>query len=276
MEDALPKKILEDASNKGFLLELEIAEIFDKKDWFTRPNARFLFNQEELEIDLLSHKSLIYNRNLKDGFDSLNLICSCKKNNENPWVFFLSDRRATDHIENIIKGISNCDFNHIVGLESYRINFDKIKLSNKLNLDDFTTIARTYCVSFADSKAEKGKQIYKAITEILSYLRCQLKPEKEKYKRGNYIQKLNHLYIPLIVLEGRLFGINKEKEIKELDYLPLIVESGDETIGKVLIYVVKKEFINTFLEKIEKDHLELHNSFEKILFPPSEIPPETA
>lgn len=256
----LKKKILDEAKKTGFLLEIDVQESFDKKGWFTRPNARFLTEDGEVEIDLLTHKT-ISNKD-RTGFDSISVICSCKKSESNPWVFYLIKRHIWDRISQILKFTSTYGTigksPSVTQAKIYWLN-ENININN-LNINNFKLRGKTYYVAFADPKNIKGKQIYEAITKIIKYLKYHLDEERESNKRIT-AQKINTIYLPIIVLEGLLFGITKRKgdaNIEEEKFIPLVIETGDPRLDRLLIYIVKKDHLGSFISTLEED-LKLFN-----------------
>lgn len=251
----LEKKILNEAKRTGFLFEIDVQNHFDKKRWFTRPNARFITEDGEVEIDLLTHKTL---SGKGSDFNSLDIICSCKKSEANPWVFYLIKRNVLDYPSNIIKFTSNCGAVGITPLVSpsirYHLNYD-IKIDD-LDINDFKFRGKTYYLAFSDPKNKKSRQIYESITGIIKYFKYKLERERERNKEGRTSQKINTLYCPIIVLDGKLFGITNEGgnvKIKEQKSIPLIIETGEVYLDKILIYVVRKDYLEKFIIKLEKD-----------------------
>lgn len=250
----VPKeKILDEAKKKGFLFEIEVQNLFDKRGWFTRPNARFVTEEGDIEIDLLTHKTI----STKGGFNSIEVVCSCKKNEENPWVFYLIKRNVLDNPQGIIKFTSTCGAvgksNYVTSAKIYWLNQD-IRIDN-LSLNNFNLRGKTYYPAFCDSKTQKGRQIYNSINVITKFFKYRLKEVRESNKQIT-TQNVTSLYCPIMVLDGELFGITNENgkvEIKEEKCIPLVIETGDIYLDKLLIYIIRKDYLEEFIIRLEED-----------------------
>jgi len=69
-------------------------------------------------------------------------------------------------------------------------------------------------------------------------------------------QKINRLYFPIIVLDGKLFGITNEEgkpNVREEKFIPLIIETGDDYLDRIIIYIVRKDYLETFIDKLGED-----------------------
>ncbi len=252
-KEELKKRILDEARKRGFLFEIDVQNLFDKRGWFTRPNARFITEDGEVEIDLLTHKTI----SNKDGFNALDVVCSCKKSETKPWVFYLTKRNVLDNPHSTIKFTATSETvgksSYVTGAKRYWLNQD-IKIDD-LNVNNFKLRGKTYYLAFSDPKNKKSRQIYEAINEIIKFLKYELARRRESNKQITS-QRITTLYCPLIVLDGDLIGITNEERkvtVEEKNYIPLIIESGDTLLGSLLIHVVKKDFLEKFITNLEED-----------------------
>lgn len=262
----LKKKILDEAKKKGFLLEIDVQNLFDKRGWFTRPNVRIITQDGEIEMDLLTNKSI---SDKKGNFNSAKVICSCKKSEEHPWVFYLIKRAFGDRLPIVSKFTSTNESvgnsNFVTPAKIYWLN-EEIDISD-LKINNFKIRGKTYYLAFCDSKSKKGRQIYDAVQGVIGFLKYELAKNRETNKSLTS-QNITQIYFPLIVLDGKLFGVenrNGKVIINEMEYIPLIIETGDPNLDKLLIHVVKKDNLDNFVEMIEKDFKLFNNKVNNFL-----------
>ncbi len=261
-KDELVKKVLKEIEQSGFLFELQVQKKFNKRGWFTKPNLRVKTDEKELEMDLVAHKTT--KKELANNLNFVNIICSCKKSRSNPIVFFLSKRQSHHHAYNILKFNSNSGFRDTNTYEFSRPDRKKINLDS-LKINIFNNFAKTHFVAFTKSGTLNSRKIYETIEDILLYLKYELKKDRNSLDGGKMIQKINHLYMPIIALDGILYGVEEKAgkiKIKEYDFIPLIIDSGDRGIGQLLIHVVQANHIDKFLAKLEKDLINIDRQIE--------------
>lgn len=264
----------------GFPLEVfSTNKLIDKK-WITTPNIYYYETEskKEHEIDLLAIKPLIFNceinGNVERGLLRQILIIECKKSTKKNWVFFIRDisedkpflitsqNFGLGHHKNIEDDLYCPDFNSIIDLKMICQHRRKKEATN-------------YCVPFTsnddkkdEDKNEEGRQIYKAIKSVYYALKF-TKTNKDSEFEQIDSKWPNHIgidiYYPVIIFEGNLFEAkhigNNEFEINCTDYVDLCWHSPDEELQSLSIDVVHKDFLELYLNSLEKDF----NYFQKIL-----------
>lgn len=250
-EEALIKKIRDEVEKNGFLFELEVSKIFDKYGCHTRPNVIFKVDEKELEMDLIAYKTL--GNFMK--FNRLHVVCSCKKSKNNPWAFFLSPRKQEHHIYNLTRFSSNHGLN-AMSKDKFRMDMKKVDI-NDFNINNFDSVSKTYLVPFAKSGSKHSKQIYESVKLLMDYMKYSL----DGHPNTKTNQKIDTLWVPIIAVDTDLFGVSEELGeaiIERKNWIPLIVESDNNPLREsLLIYVVKKEYIEDFVKLLVEDHKNL-------------------
>src|SRR5699024_7637950 len=88
------KKLIENINNTGFVLEYEVAHLFEENGWSVINNRYYLDDdsQRSREIDILAYKV----REIDETFYYTSLIISCKKSNEHLWTFLVKNLDEKD------------------------------------------------------------------------------------------------------------------------------------------------------------------------------------
>jgi len=269
---SVEKQIIKDVLKSGFPLELEIANILEDGDWIVMPNEYIVDKNtsKNIEIDMLGIKGTkLTLHGCKRRFSSLfKLIIECKKSEKAKWVFFTREP-TTFYNDELIKHAHNFGINKpFVIKEAHYSDTDyfhnKIKYS-VLNLMKWKKISTNYCIALEHK--DKPSPIYKATTNLTKALSILKGREQLELRTGRWEYAALNTYVPIIVLDGDLFEgwIEKGKlKIKKTRRIPLVINTGDDILGRVLITVVIKAEFNKLLQNINDDMKMLHSEFAKL------------
>lgn len=272
MSKDLKTKIKEDLLKSGFPLELEISRKLEDREWNVLQNE-YISEEEkdqEYEIDILGIK--MFEKDINGTKFKLfpKLIIECKKAEKHPWVFFTREKQAVDKPHRLIKQVSNFGVNRPFRLPNHKFYYDFDYLGNEidfigLNTFSWKTKATSYCQAFRDPNKEN--QVYKAIRSLLRNLRIIKNKQNKSLSQGQWSEIILEIYFPIIVLDGNLFEgyLDKEElEINEIDYIPLVINSGENDLQRVLVQIVKKDYVEALIDNIKKDCETLIDGYSKI------------
>lgn len=254
---SLIKKIKEDLKNTGFPLELYTMQKLRQNKWNVVSNAYYeveLNNQysKNKELDIYATKTHFHR--IKKSYPLgifLGLIIECKKSTL-PWVFFPQDQ-------------SNGRYT-LITTENFKLKSRSLAESiDKLKIRRFEEkkLVTTYVIPFKETKEEKEeeKKIFKAILSVYYGLK-EIKEfndlkSQELDKTSAPLTGL-FVYYPVIAFDGNMFEANligkDDFNIRRKNYITLTWNSPDEELGIIHIDVVHREYIETYLKKVENDY----------------------
>ena len=274
--EKIEEKIKKSLIQSGFPLELETTSILEEKDWLIFPNE-YIYDDdacEEHEVDVISLKTV--ERLTSDKKFKLQtrfkIIIECKKSEKHPWVFFMRNKQAFDKAEKMIKHCTNFGTSKPFRLPDHKYYddldyFASIINYNKLELFSWSEKSTNYCQAFKDPNKEN--QIYCAIKSIIRPLKTILRKERLDFSRGRWENPIINTYVPIIVLDGLLFQgklLKKDLEITSAHYIPLVINSGDNGVGRILIHIVTINYLAEFLDRLNLDINKLQGEFSNIEF----------
>ena len=273
-KECIEEKIKKDLIKSSFPLELEVSIILEKNGWTIFPNE-YISDEvgNNYEIDTLAIKSVI--SKTKDNKEEIRsffqLIIECKKCQKHPWVFFIRERQKYDDNADLIKHAHNFGTNRPFRCSdqgpSSNLDYFKNKINySTLNLISGTEKSTNYCQAFRDPNQDN--QIYFAIRGVLRVLDILKTQSNKTYYNGRWAQIILESHIPIIVVDNNLFEGKLKKEgleVKETKYVPLIINSGKD-LGRIIIHIVRKDYLEKFLQKTKKDMEALHEEFSKIKY----------
>jgi len=279
---SIEEKIKKDVENSGFPLEIQISSELEKRGWRIYHNQYYIDPdlKKPKEIDLLAVKPALFELNDNKTFYIMffTLIIECKKSSKHPWVFFTRKRQTHDDPEFTFKYSANFGkekpFRFIEEFDSYNISqiFDLSKLHQYRTIEKATN----YYVAFTKPGEKISRQIFEAVNSVFLALKNEKIKQDSKFLKILEIPKIFFcIFQPIIILEGELFQINLEKDdfkVERAAYIPLILNSWDDNIDRVLIDVVNRKSVNDFFNLIEKDFEFLKQKFHSIKFKKFDAP----
>jgi hypothetical protein len=211
MSDDEVKKIQVDMEKQGFPLEIKTSEILEAHGWEVTNQASYLDSEtgKNRTIDIVAEKNVILNS--KWGFDVW--ICiECKKVT-NPWVFYTKDLDLNKE-ELRRKVVSSTHFSANPSAHK-KGNFERLSnlvigqflLQGRYPQSIFKNLAHNSFEPFVEGK---GLSIHKARMQV-----CNMILHLEKNVNIEALSMIDSpyfiLYIPLIVLNGRLYVYQNRK-----------------------------------------------------------------
>jgi hypothetical protein len=248
MEEEYIKKIKSNILKGGFPTELEVAHIFNKRNWRVNHNTYFIDKDENKsrEIDLISDLLFQHRTEGKYTEYTFKLIVEIKQEKTKPWVLFTS---KTTKFEKLLmptasfeREYSNCDWNTLSN--SIYENSPKVK----------DRIGRSFTEGFSSGK----DKIFNSLCNVTKALLF----AKERIYKNKSDDRMITLIEPLIVIKGDLleaFIDDKgelqviEKEHIQFSFNYLSENYEEKAIGHI-INVVKYEHLDIFLSEKEKIH----------------------
>lgn len=204
-------KIKEEIIKTGYPTELKIAKILRTSKWGVCENEYYIDQDEQKgrEIDVNAFKSVSEENNGRKITVMLSLSIEIKKCTD-PWVIFCSEKQLTD-----IGGYRI--LNHKHNITNAVLSYKDIMAKNPSSI--FSRVGRTECDAFKKDNPQIFSGILSA-TKACIENHHMAKEHKEIYNE----QSLDIIfYIPVVVVEGRLFesylNDSNEIEVEESDHL---------------------------------------------------------
>ncbi len=260
IDPSLEKKIIEQINISGIPCEIEILDICGKKNTGRYPNQRYRCDDKLKEIDLHAFfEEICFNSKRTPQFTRSNLVIECKQSRKHPWVFFSSPMYRDSDSLLFLKNESTYDtyFNR---MNKYSL-FGQICVRMKKN--HYLDASLPKCTSFFEVFSTSNKSsIYEALESVLSYTQSEMNSWDEK--KLDEFDALTNFYYPIIVFDGILIEASISGDnitITERQHLQIRHLREDEFY---IIDVVKRDYFKDFLDKIEKNHIEVVDLISKI------------
>jgi hypothetical protein len=253
----------------GFPLEIFVFNACSKKNMGRIPNLHYTTNDGTKEIDLLaffSHYRLQATQHLQ--FTTSDLMIACKKSETKPWVFFsIDDYKGINHSP-FLKYSSDFDLYYAkIGATPLMSHIYKW-----LPHHHYASGSIPVCVSYVEAFAGEGKasqDIYKAVESVRSFLHHNLTWNSNLRKNFGV---LTAFFYPIIVMDGHLVEAsirNGSIKLRERNHVMLRLMDRVRRDDVTMIDVVRKEYFESFLNIINKDHKETVDAINRIRFPKS-------
>jgi len=273
--ESLEERIRKFLLKSGFPLEISMCQKLEKRKWLVFPNEYYRDSETQMdkEIDIIARgvESDHGVTKIDEKLICITLLIECKRKSDKPWVFFLRDKGGQSFIGTL-------KFSTNIGEKKGYILTKEQKgsihdISELLQFDSlsqykFTKYATSYVIPFTDNEKEK-REIYEAVNSVYSAL----KNEKPSFESKSFLSQpsmvLVNFFLPVIIFEGDLYTATLQKDdfhLKKVDYIPYILNSGDEEIRRSLIHIVNSKAIDAFLQMIEYDLRLLFNRVESLQF----------
>lgn len=247
-----PKSIVKEyLAKNGYPLEMFVAKQFRLAGFEVYQSSIYIDKEtgKHREIDVTAY----YVQYLRDIQFSFKIFIECKYAT-NPWVLFSGE---------------NTGFKDFKVDSIYGSNYAGSRLLNKLaQIQEFNDnlpfrINQMLCYGLTEShinqnnKPEDGRNTYKAVMGLLNALQF----ERENVKHN----KTFDLYIPIIVVQGKLFECflddNDQEQINEIDEGQLLYKSNVFPGVFPLIEIVTKDKVQNVAQKLYKDLNSICNTF---------------
>lgn len=233
------KKILERIRRSGFPLEIEIGNSLRKNNWMVVNQWPYIdkITKKVRTADVFAWKIW-----LQAGLSFL-LLIECKRSPGKEWVFYGQKKEEDISAElsafiELVSKLGNTPLESKLTTKLATMSYDDIR---KSEFSSLTMLDKSIKIGVLNMGA--GKQDFHVATQ-------QIMSATEVAKEG---MKLCCVY-PAIVFDGELFefyqenGADKIRPINHLQYRSFWQK-------EMLIDVVRKEYFNEFMGRIEKDSL---------------------
>jgi len=190
----LEEKIKKEIMKSGFPLQIFCQRCLLQHDWGMSGSEYMLFEGEvKKQIDAMGYFQEALDR---DTTIFYTLHIECKKNHDNPWVFFKED----------------VPYEHLL-IEYENIKFKKMDFEVINSIKDLhyhkTPLSSIYTMAFMS----KGNQIYEAILNLLSSYQFHSEFRKKHIEeRGKPELKIIDVEFLIILFDGKLYLASIEKD----------------------------------------------------------------
>ena len=264
-EKELIEKIKKDMENSGLPLEFHVLNVCSTKNTGRMPSLRYEFQGQPRELDLLAFFEEITINRKKDAtlqHTSTDLIVECKKRADKPWIFMSSPSYS----------FSNMLY-HLRYTSDYNVYFASKQLPPLL-AQIFPMLPRNYyadasiprCISYYEAFRDPKlpSDIYKSIDNIVSYL---LYKRARRIKGQEEFGTFSEFYLPIIVLDGKLFEASISKDGIEVVARPHIQLRTFHREEIYVIDIVTRDHFAKLFKKIDVFHLELVSAIRRLKLP---------
>jgi len=238
------KRILGDMEKQGFPLEVQTSQILEAHGWEVTNQAAYLDYEEKKyrTVDIIAEKNILLTPKLTLD---LWLVIECKKSTK-PWVFYASDFDLNKP-ETRRKAVSSTQF--FISQLAYQKKLHKklLNLVNQFMLENHflsPIFGKLAHIPFEPFTEGQGGSIHKATMQVCNAI---LDLENRRFQEFELPTPYGIIFMPLIVLDGRLYTYKNEKLNSEdaLNYYATYADSA------FMLEIVTKGFLNAYLELIE-------------------------
>jgi hypothetical protein len=263
------EKIKADLKKSGFPLEAHILNICSTKNTGRMPSLKYEYLDKVREIDLFAFYETIDLAPPKQSIlqhTSTNLIIECKKSESKPWVFLSSPAYSFDKVLSSLKYFSDLD-RHFAprGLPPLLAQiYPKIKKSHCVD----ASLPRCFSYYEAFKGPDKPSEIYAAVESVTNYLSYRYQSRVNRVEEAG---TFSEFYVPIVVLEGRLFeaSINGTAvDLRERSHLQLRTWRSEAHNDLFVIDIVTRDKFQEFFDDLEQFHNEIVSAIKAIKFPP--------
>ncbi|SRR5258708_5783362 len=236
------EELEEKIKQTGFILEHQVAEMFEKAGWGIIHNRYYIDDvvPQQREIDLLAYK---VDESIPNFRIVTCLIVSCKKSEQYDWIFLT--RKAPSMGSNI--NMNPITINSNVGVFNYEVTITDWKKEKSANAGKFKGLLNKLFsypdVIFAfkefkynDTKTRSDSAIFDSISSLVKAQAYEIKSLKTRRKPNEtYVYNFNLLSIADVKFFKLHFeGDNYQKvEINRINYLNRFLINGIEQHSKV-------------------------------------------
>ena len=253
------ERIKEDIRKSGFPVEIEVSEVLKRHEWRVL-NQECYFDPDERKIRTIDIAAYVADHSQIGDYKPfhVSLFIECKRSSK-PWVFWTTekDKKFFSFPYMLVKHWARPR-----GITAKRKMYDdwlKWMPYSHIYSPDLDRVAMIHYEAF---KEGKGRQIFEASNQVTKALTFTLMKNKEYTLKMPDLHPLFILY-PVIVFDGRLFELrsgNGNLRLLPVEYL----QYWTFTLGEdFLIDVIKKEFLSSYLEKLNTEVNRMKNELEK-------------
>jgi hypothetical protein len=251
----LEEKIKKELLKSGFPLQIYCQRCLLENDWdILVASEYFISDRDTKEIDVIGY----YKDELDDKTSiSYELIIECKKNEDNPWVFFKDDNPTPNSI--LSSYICAAPRNWPDPFYAQGLHFEKLPSSS------------IYTMAF--KKKSKNNQIYEAISKvILAYNLRQEFLEKiwQDEERGENTYSTITISFLNVLFDGKLYLANLEESgTLQLAETTSLVYCHKETKATRCFYysvdIVNRDYFSDYLKLLDRDRNLISKFYKKKL-----------
>jgi hypothetical protein len=252
----------------GYPLEIEVSSVLDK-DWEGVINTDTYYDRDESklrDIDILAYKNLaIKTQPLLSTFVSL--AVECKKDENFAWVFFSRPLKFSfEDIDGQYVDQTQMASNNFENLQVMEMILGKCPLHYENMKRKAVTYDAVYIKGNKNSYEGKKREIFEAQNQLKKYIDYSIEQlTKADLRGGHVIQN----YFPCIVFDGRMYEAIVESgdlSLRESDHLVLATSYKSQYSvweRNLLIDIVRKNYLETYLDLIQKDISSLKKTISK-------------
>jgi hypothetical protein len=247
---------------EGYPLELEISDIFDRKnDWIVH-NNKYFFDDEfkigrTIDIEAVNQADSKISKKMNPFFSVCRIPIECKKSSSHAWVFFSRPHKSFGNYLG-----QQLDFLQILtGMEKFCSRFFlDVRDKPCLHYTNYKRVAVGYKeLQFDKSKTRsKPSSILKASSQLMKYISYHNQRIK-KTKLVGWSGLPFYFYFPVVLFEGKMyeyyeksgkkFLVPVDRVLLESSYYPNY-HYRDVSFA---IEIVTKESFEALLKDVEKD-----------------------
>ncbi|MFZ0453997.1 MAG: hypothetical protein WAM24_09590, partial [Ignavibacteriaceae bacterium] len=224
----------------GYILEYQVSEILSKHKWNVINNRYYVddITENVREIDIVAYKVKL----VKDIYYYTALLISCKKSEENDWVFL---SKNADKLDPNLDYLPISNWTNERYIEYMLKNSDwKNRINNNLQHEEFlNNIYKTEKKVFAFQEMKKtngapqnDKKIFESISTLIKALAFELKSLSERkqskcFYNFNLISVAQTDLVNMNFYQSNLDGY----EVNNINYINRFIVSGKDEFFKVNI-----------------------------------------
>jgi hypothetical protein len=231
-------------SEHGYPLEMFVAKEFRKAGFEVYQSSMYIDQEtgKNRELDVIAY----YPRVLGEIHFNFKVIIECKYA-KNPWILFSGENKGFEDLK--IDSFYCCNYagSEMLNRLTLEDNFNE-KTWFKLNLKLGYGLTEAI---YSTREKEKVQTTYKAITTLINSLK------HERAKDNAYTQKTFDVFVPVIVMQGKLFECylneSNEVEVNEINEGQLLYKSNVYPNVFPSIEIINKDQVFILAEKLRKD-----------------------
>jgi hypothetical protein len=259
------ENIIKELKDSGYPLEIEATLVLESKGWNVLNQEGYLDIEENKwrTIDILASKNMDLSSSSVYKRLHFSLAIECKKL-EKPWVFWTREKKPL----RIFDPISAFG---LIKIESkpqlHPLHFENIANCFHYYSARFNKVALIPYEPFLKS----GKSIiFEAKSQVIKFLLYEMKRTQDFFVAEEYKEKakpqyktinLIALYFPLIIIDGKLYEMEFEKDEPKLvssNHIQYLTSFGFQNpdknySGDFLIDIIKIDFLKEYLDMVEEE-----------------------
>jgi len=252
---SIPDKneILAAVKSSGYLMEQEIATLFEKMGYNVSTNRAFkdIHESKSREIDVSVIKQLYYNQKLNFSF-YVEYICECK-NNQSSIVFITRKKNEYDNLIQKNEFLFPIKYHEQLQIEGQNAGTSEKSMFHYLGIDKIHYYYKNQNKAVQFCKIVKDKNSWKANHDGI-YDAMLLPIIKALISRKENAKQIKSVwfFFPLIITTGNLYVIdsmldNSEPEL--VNYVSFKREIKEDKIqGNFIVDFVQKEYLLDFVQ----------------------------